>query len=84
PSLLPGLKPKDPPSDLAPTLEILAKDIMLVSHLPFVERLASLLLTGFEEGVSLDFHPGTAVALQCRAEGVWDLLWMINSMHLDF
>jgi phosphohistidine phosphatase SixA len=77
-----GLKPKDPPGALAEFLDSRTENLTLVSHLPFVERLASLLLTGTEEGLSVDFHPGSAVALQCREEGVWDLLWMINPEHL--
>ncbi|MHC4598453.1 MAG: phosphohistidine phosphatase SixA, partial [Planctomycetota bacterium] len=78
PVLTEGLRPKDPPGALKEMLASRSENLMLVSHLPFVERLASLLLTGAEDGLSIDFHPCTTVALQCREEGAWDLLWMIG------
>ena len=50
--------------------------LMLVGHLPFMECLASYLLTGDEDSVHLHFRTG-AVACLAADEGTWTLEWML-------
>lgn len=64
-----GLNPLDDPADWAAAADPAGR-IMLVGHLPFMERLAALMVTGsaarpvfrFQNGgiVCLDIYPGTA------------------------
>jgi phosphohistidine phosphatase len=51
-----GLAPNDDVEDIAEAIEPEQGSIMLVGHLPFLERLAALLITGNTEpsGVALD------------------------------
>jgi phosphohistidine phosphatase len=50
-------------------------DLMLVGHLPFMERLASYLLTG-DTGFDLLAFRTAAMACLARESGPWRLLWM--------
>ena len=43
---IPGLAPNDDPADIAMAINSEASNIMLVGHLPFLERLAALLIVG--------------------------------------
>jgi phosphohistidine phosphatase len=43
---IPGLAPNDDPADIAMAINSEASNIMLVGHLPFLERLAALLTVG--------------------------------------
>jgi phosphohistidine phosphatase len=52
------------------------EDLMLVSHMPYLGKLCSRLLTG-AEGSKIGFKPGSAVCLQ-REAGDWVLVWMIT------
>ena len=53
---IPGLAPNDDPADIAMAINSEASNIMLVGHLPFLERLAAFLITGNAESsvVTLD------------------------------
>jgi len=53
------------------------EDIMLVGHLPFMERMASYLLTGDADSQVLHFRTG-AVACLSNAEGYWLLEWLLS------
>ncbi len=72
-------KDLDPNDPVAPWKDRLAdetRDLMLVGHLPFMERLSSLLLTGSSEGTAVKFRMGGVVCLE-RVEGRWQLLWAL-------
>lgn len=50
---------------------------MIVAHLPFLSKLASLLLTGSESASTVAFKQGGIVCLE-RFEGQrWQVDWMI-------
>lgn len=70
-----GLSPMDDPTLLIPELEALEEDWMIVSHLPFLDRLLSRLVTGSDEHRLVNFGPGSTVCL-ARAEGCWLLEWI--------
>lgn len=73
-----GLDPKDPVSPIARLTAQATADTMLVGHLPFMMRLAALLLTADETGVELAFQPGSVVCMERDEAGTWRLLWMIR------
>jgi phosphohistidine phosphatase len=76
-----GLDPLDPVQPFASQCASMHSAIV-VGHLPFLERLAALLLAGREEPPVLAFQRGGMICLERRgapdtgnAFGVWCLLW---------
>jgi phosphohistidine phosphatase len=65
-----GLKPNDDVHPVAEALRAEHGPIMLVGHLPFLSRLASLLVTGNPEGVIVRFRQAGIVCLS-QEEGEW-------------
>ncbi|MBI5477671.1 MAG: phosphohistidine phosphatase SixA [Deltaproteobacteria bacterium] len=78
----PGLQPNDAPDGVQAEIEHGARDLMIVGHLPFLGRLASLLLAGWTEGVVIDFQPGGVVCLERADTGTprglrWGVRWAV-------
>jgi len=73
-----GLSPNDDVKALRDELSDTAGDIMIVGHMPFVSRLASLLLTGSESTETVAFRQGGIVALSRAEPGKWQVEWMIT------
>lgn len=71
-----GLAPMDDPRAWQQRLAGSTEDIMLVGHLPHLERLASLLLCGDPEGDNVHFFNGGIVCLEGGERG-WTLRWAI-------
>ncbi|GAB4390815.1 MAG: phosphohistidine phosphatase SixA [Thermodesulfovibrionales bacterium] len=71
-----GLSPLDDPAIWAGRLAAGEGDIMLVGHLPHLERLASLLLCGKPEMGAVQFRMGGVVCLG-RDDGLWSIRWMV-------
>ena len=72
-----GLAPKD---DVAPVAEVLAREsqpVMLVGHLPFLARLAGLLVTGDPERRVVQFRNAGIVCLT-QAEDRWLVAWILT------
>ena len=66
-----SLAPNDDPSIWAARLELEADDFMLVGHLPHLERLVGLLVTGDADAAAVaGFPAGGLVALE-RTDGGW-------------
>ena len=68
-----------PADDVEPLAEELTQahgDTMVVGHLPFLARLAGLLLTGDADTQPVAFQKG-GVACLSRDEGRWTLAWMV-------
>jgi phosphohistidine phosphatase len=79
-----GLEPDAPPDVVQAEIERSEHDLMLVGHLPFLARLASLLLAGWTEGVAIDFQPGGAVCLERLRPGQkWHVLWAVTPALLE-
>jgi phosphohistidine phosphatase len=51
---------------------------MIVGHMPFVSKLASLLLTGSESSGTVAFRQSGIVCLNYSDENQWQLSWMIT------
>jgi phosphohistidine phosphatase len=72
-----GLAPKD---DVVPVAEALAREsqpVMLVGHLPFLARLAGLLVTGDPECSVVQFRNAGIVCLT-QAEDRWLVAWILT------
>ena len=71
-----GLLPEDDPETVKAEIELVEEPIMLVGHLPFMSRLAALLVQG-DAGRSLaEFSP--AAMLCCVKTGAgWQIDWQI-------
>jgi phosphohistidine phosphatase len=70
-----GLSPMDDPSMWAERLSKEEADTMLVGHLPHLQRLSSLLLSGDSEKRLVEFRMGGVLCLKRDDEG-WSLQWM--------
>lgn len=53
-------------------------DTLIVSHLPFLARLASHLLIEDESLLVTAFQPGSAVCLERAEDARWRIAWMIR------
>ncbi len=79
---VPGMTPTDDVRPLASALITMPQPLMLVGHLPFLSRLASLLLVGDPERALLRFRMGGIVCLTgepAAAGGTpgWTVAWML-------
>lgn len=72
-----GLNPDDDPSLAANFLKVYTDDILLVGHLPHLERLTALLLTGNPNNRPVRFRNGGVVCLEKNADGRWIVLWAV-------
>jgi phosphohistidine phosphatase len=72
-----GLSPLDDVEPVGDELERGADSIMLVGHLPFMERMAGYLLTGDAEQPVIDFTNAGIVCLE-RHEERWQALWILT------
>ena len=76
-----GLWPDDDPFIVKARLDIAAQPVMLVSHLPYLGRLAGLLITGNAERSVIEFAPAT-LACMTRQPAGWKLKWSIPAASL--
>jgi phosphohistidine phosphatase len=76
-----GLKPKDDPAVFASAILPQGKDIMIVSHMPLVSRLCSVLLTGYAD-TEFASVPGTLISLNNK-NGIWQLSFMLSPEFLS-
>lgn|SRR5574341_732267 len=72
-----GLAPMDDPELWAKRLAGMTEDVMLVGHLPYMGRLASLLLCGDKEKGIVDFKMAGIVCLKRFDDGKWAMEWMV-------
>ena len=70
-----GLAPRDDVRPVAEALSSETRPVMLVGHLPFLDRLASLLVTGDAERSIVRFQMGGIVCL-VREDEKWVVGWM--------
>jgi len=71
------LAPNDDPSVWSAHLASMSDDVMLVGHLPHLQRLAGLLLCGDPSRQAVNFRNGGVVCLE-KGESGWSVLWQIN------
>jgi len=71
------LAPNDDPSVCSASLAAMHDDVMLVGHLPYLERLAGLLICGDACREPVCFRNGGVLCLERREHG-WSVLWQVN------
>ena len=73
-----GLNPND---DVRPWVERIsreARDLMIVGHQPFLEKLASFLVCGNEGAKAVLFRYSAILCLEKRDPGRWAVDWVLN------
>jgi phosphohistidine phosphatase len=75
---VPGLAPDDDVHPVAEALQGEPGAVMLVGHLPFLGRLASLLLAGNSDTGTVRFRPAEIVCLSWPREGRWSVNWVMS------
>ncbi len=70
-----GLEPLDPVKPFAGQCEEWTDDRIIVGHLPFLGRLATLLLADREDPSAVAFQRGGMVCLERGSPREWCLLW---------
>ena len=78
-----GIGPNDDVQAIKNELAAAQQDTMIVSHMPFVSKLASLLLTGHEFAGTVAFRQGGIVALNSSEPNQWQIEWMVIPELLD-
>jgi len=73
-----GLAPNDDVQAIKEVIVFAGRDLMIVGHLPFMAKLASLLLTGSESSEKVAFRQGCIVCLSCEGKNQWQIDWMIT------
>jgi phosphohistidine phosphatase len=73
-----GLAPNDDVKAIKDQIISVNSDIMIVGHMPFVAKLASLLLTGSASSGIVAFRQGGIVYLDYSDENQWQINWMIT------
>jgi len=72
-----GLNPTDDVIETANFLNVYTDDVLIVGHLPHLERLTSLLLTGHQDRRPVQFRNGGVVCLEKDQSGAWSLVWAV-------
>ena len=67
-----ALAPNDDPSTWIERVDATVDDLMLVGHLPHLDRLSESLVTGSSDRSVIGFRPGGLVGLE-RTEGGWTI-----------
>jgi len=77
-----GLGPNDDVLAIESELNSAEQDTMIVGHMPFLGRLASLLLTGSESAETVRFRNGGIVCLERNEQGRWQIDWVVTPQIL--
>lgn len=72
-----NLSPNDRIDAIATLVEAENEDIMIVGHLPFLNKLIGYLVVGDEEQLLVNFQGSTAVCLEA-IDGNWIIRWVIG------
>jgi phosphohistidine phosphatase len=78
PEAAPGLEPNDPVEPVAAQAAAWREDVLLVGHMPFLGRLAALLVCGDAERPVAAFQPGSMACLERDDSGRWSIAWMLR------
>ncbi|MGD1278481.1 MAG: phosphohistidine phosphatase SixA [Tepidisphaeraceae bacterium] len=77
------LNPNDRVAPVRKAIEQSPHDRMIVGHLPFLGKLAAMLVTGNKDSEVLAFRYGGVVCLERADDGSWRLAWMVVPDFLD-
>jgi len=72
-----GLDPGDDPTAAARSLAAASGDLLVVSHMPLVAKVATLLVAGKAAPAIVAFRPGAALALE-RGDDSWLIAWLVR------
>ncbi len=72
-----GLEPNGPAKPIAKEIGKEIGELMIVGHLPFMDRLASTLLAGEKDQEFVCFDEATVACLERDEGGQWTLLWLV-------
>ena len=72
-----GLNPADNIRPWIQRIQQATEDLMIVGHLPFLERLASFLLCGDESARLILFRYGGIVCLVQKEDKAWAVRWIL-------
>ncbi|MFC2075260.1 phosphohistidine phosphatase SixA [Bdellovibrionota bacterium] len=73
-----GLSPNDSISRVAEQLEKESENLILVGHLPFMDKLVGLLSEGDELETPFSFPPAGVVCLEFDGVGYWKIKWTVT------
>jgi len=73
-----GLAPNDNVALLRDELAVANDETMIVGHMPFVSRLATLLLTGYESPPVVSFTNAGVVCLSRTGDNRWQVEWIVT------
>jgi phosphohistidine phosphatase len=73
-----GMSPKDAVAPVKKQLANSSEDVMLVGHLPFMDKLASLLAAGDEDAGVAEFEKGCVLCLAQNDDKAWRVAWMVT------
>ena len=71
------LSPNDSINGILSCIQKSEKDMIIVGHLPFLQKLTSYLLTGSESANIVKFNMGSCVCLEKSDDAQWELLFYI-------
>ena len=74
----PGLGPNDATEAFAGEVGGWREDVLVVGHLPFMDRLVARLVTGREDAAIVAFRPGAIICLERAESGAWSVAWMLR------
>jgi phosphohistidine phosphatase len=77
-----GLAPNDDVTVLRDEVSAVQQDIMIVGHLPFLDKLASLLLTASQSAATVSFKNAGLICLYRSEDNHWRIDWMITPQLL--
>jgi phosphohistidine phosphatase len=73
-----GLNPDDDVSGLLSELGDFGDNMLVVGHLPFLDKLVSQLLTGGEDKIIVNFQTGTLACLSQIDQVRWAIDWVVT------
>jgi phosphohistidine phosphatase len=72
------LSPNSLPWGWVERLVQMQEDIMIVGHLPHLQKLSALLLCQDENKPIIKFYKGGVVSLYKNESGIWSILWVVT------
>ena len=78
-----GLNPEDDVTLIAEEIENESRDILIVGHLPFLEKLTSWLLVGNDRLSPVKFEKAAVVCLEKTPDRLWQVVWIITPTLLE-
>jgi phosphohistidine phosphatase len=72
-----SLAPMDDPYIWSKRIDGMAEDVTLVGHLPYLAKLAGVLLCGDQEKICIEFKMGGVVCCKRFDDGRWAIEWII-------